>query len=260
MSNLGKTIPMPLGRRVIGDFLRASINLPTITVAKEMNVAEVMASRNNAWPRPSWCSIFTKAYAKVVATHPELRRACLTFPWERMFESADITADLVVETRFHDETVLAHARVKHPESRPLLAMDKQLSECKENPGNDRKRFLRPRLLARFPRFIRDWAWWYILNGSGAMRYHYFGTFGVSSMGQWGVKSIRPLSPWISLLHYGPIQPNGSLDVLLTYDHRVLDGSGPSRALAEMGQYLQSDLLSELQSLQGEKPDGLLQAG
>ena len=37
-------------------------------------------------PRPSWCAIFTKAYAVVAARYPELRRAYLKFPFPRLYE------------------------------------------------------------------------------------------------------------------------------------------------------------------------------
>ena len=75
-----------------------------------------------------------------------------------------------------------------------------------------------------------------------------GTFGVTAVGKWNVESLRPIAPWTSLLHYGVIDSQGNMTVRLTYDHRVLDGTGPARALHEMEQFLKTDIVAELQGL------------
>jgi pyruvate/2-oxoglutarate dehydrogenase complex dihydrolipoamide acyltransferase (E2) component len=72
------------------------------------------------------------------------------------------------------------------------------------------------------------------------------------VGKWGVESLRPIAPWISLLHYGMIDADGNLTVRLTFDHRVLDGSGPSTALVEMERFLKTDIVGELKAL-GQEP-------
>jgi hypothetical protein len=102
-------------------------------------------------------------------------------------------------------------------------------------------------VARLPRFARRTLWWYALNVSATARACYFGTFGVTSVGNWGVDSLRPIAPWTSLLHYGAIDPDGRIMMRLTYDHRVLDGSGPSLALVELERVLQTDMVAELKA-------------
>ena len=249
---IGRSMPLSLGRRVTGDFLHASMQMPMVAVQKQMNLAEVVTARLSLRVRPSWCSIFTKAYGKVVASRPDMRRAFLSFPWERMFEYAVTTADIVVEAPIGDETVLLNVPMKRPESCPLLDIDHRLAWCREDPMERVRNVRRARRLARFPRVIRHAMWWYLLNVSGPRRSRYFGTYGVTSVGKWGVESLRPIAPWISLLHYGMIDPQGNMTARLTYDHRVLDGSGPSQALVEMEQFLKTDILAELKSLK----DGL----
>jgi hypothetical protein len=106
-------------------------------------------------------------------------------------------------------------------------------------------------IARLPRFLRRLAWWYALNVSGNVRAQFFATFGVSSVSNWGVDSLRPIAPWTTTLHYGVIDERGHVPVRLTIDHRVLNGSGPARALNEMEQILNTDLLREVQGLQGQ---------
>jgi len=248
-SPLGKSLAVPLGRKTVTDFLYASMGIPIVTIEKEINIAELVEARRIANPRPSWCAIFTKAYAKVVASRPDLRRAYLTFPWERLFEYAETTADVVLETTLGTETILTHARLKRPAEMPLLDLDCEVTGCKADPLKHQKRLRRARLLARFPRLIRRWAWWYLLNVSARERAKQLGTFGVSSVANWGTEALRPLAPWISLLHYGRIDADGKVALRLTFDHRVLDGSGSSAALNEMERILKLDLLGELKSLQ-----------
>ena len=249
---VGRSLPLSLGRRLVGDFLYASKKIPLVTIQKDMNLAPVVAARRAAQPRPSWCSIFTKAYSRVVADTPELRRVVLTAPWERLFEYSEPTADVVIEARVGDENILCNVPLKEPHICPLLEIDRQLAWCKEKPIERLRRVRRAMNLALLPRFLRRWVWWYLLNLSGPKRARYFSTFGVTSVSGWGVESLRPLAPWTSLLHYGMIDENGRVAVRLTYDHRVLDGSGPSKALVDLEGILQTDLAVELRSLE----DGL----
>lgn len=244
---LGRTVPMSVGRRFIYDIIVAGTHVPLVTIQKDMNVANLMKLRESARPKPSWCSIFTKAYGKVVATRPEMRRVCLTFPWIRMFEY-DVTAGHVtMEVKIDGEDALAFVPISAPESCPLLEIDRQLELSRQHP-----RSLRPMahglFMARFPRLIRRLSYWFVLNFSARLRVVYFGTFGVTTVGNWGVESVRPIAPAISILHYGAIAPNGQVSIRMTYDHRVLDGIGPSRALNEMEAFLRGDILEELKTL------------
>ena len=253
---VGRLVPLSLGRRVVCDFLHLSRKLPMVTIQKEMNIAEVVAARVRLTARPSWCSIFTKAYGKVVAARTDLRRAYLTIPWERLFEYTKTTADIVIEAQVDGETALVTAPLKRPESTSLLDIDRYLAACKEQPIERVSGYRTARRVARFPRFIRNFLWWYALNASGHLRGQWFGTYGVTSVANSGVESLRPLAPWITLVHYGTIDAQGKVAVRLTYDHRVLDGSGPASALVEMERMLKTEIVAELASLH----EGLLKAG
>src|SRR5688572_366456 len=99
----GRTQSLPLARRVVSDLLHAARSVPTVPFQKDMNLAELSAARQAAQPRPSWCALFTKAYGKVVAAQPVLRRACLSFPIERLIEYSPATVDIVVEARLDGE-------------------------------------------------------------------------------------------------------------------------------------------------------------
>lgn len=246
---LGQPMSLSLGRRIICDLVHVGMKIPLVPIQKEVDVLEIVAARQNAHPRPSWCSIFTKAYAKVVAARPELRRAYLTFPWERMYQYNAVTADITVDALVDGENLPVFVPLKNPEACPLLEIDRRLRTCKENPLEHLSRFRRAMALARFPRFVRRSVWWWLLNVSARKRARHFGTFGVSSTANWGVDSLRPIAPCISLLHYGLVDAQNIATIRLTFDHRVMDGSAASKALIEMEQVLKTVILAELQSLQ-----------
>ena len=243
----GRTVSMSVGRRFTYDIILAGKHIPLVTIQKDMNVSDLMGPRQLAAGKPSWCSIFTKAYAKVVATRPEMRRACLTLPWIRMYEYDAATAHVTTEVRIDDEDCLAFVPILSPELCPLAEIDRQLEACRQKP-EELPPLAAGRMAARFPRPFRRLAYWFVLNFSGWLRGKFFGTFGVTTVGNWGVESVRPIGPAISILHYGAISPDGKISIRLTYDHRVLDGVGPSQALNEMEAFLHTDILDELMEL------------
>ena len=96
--------------------------------------------------------------------------------------------------------------------------------------------------------MRRLAWWVGLNVSGRKRAHYFGTFGVSVYAGLGAASLHPLSPLTTTLNYGVIAADGTVDVRLIYDHRVLDGATVARALQDLERALTGEVLTELRYL------------
>jgi pyruvate/2-oxoglutarate dehydrogenase complex dihydrolipoamide acyltransferase (E2) component len=96
--------------------------------------------------------------------------------------------------------------------------------------------------------------------SAYRRSRYFATFGVTTVGNCGVDSLRPLAPHTSCLHYGSIDPLGRVTMRLTFDHRVMDGSTPAKALVEMERFLHTDILAEVKALQAGPDPSWLKAG
>jgi hypothetical protein len=84
--------------------------------------------------------------------------------------------------------------------------------------------------------------------NGYRRANHFGTFGISVVAAFGAAGLHLLSPLTTTLNYGLFQPDGSIDVRLTYDHRVMDGAPVARALAELEDVLHSEILFELREL------------
>jgi hypothetical protein len=247
---VGRTIPLSLPRRFIGDVVHFAQRVPTVPVQRNMNIAPVVAARRAAGPAPSWCAIFTKAYAFVAASRPELRRAYLSFPRPHLYEHPINNASIAVERRLGEEDAVLFGHVKSPEKLGLRELDAQLRRYKVEPIETIGLFRQALRVSRLPRPVRRLVWWVGLNASGRKRAHYMGTFGVSVYSGLGAASLHPLSPLTTTLNYGVIREDGSVDVRLIYDHRVLDGATVARALGDLERVLNCEILAELRYFQG----------
>lgn len=92
-----------------------------------------------------------------------------------------------------------------------------------------------------------------LYSDGACRGHFFGTFGISVVGSLGAAGLHILSPLTTTLNYWKFEPDGSLDVRLEYDHRVLDGVPVARVLEELEDTLHGEIHKELLKNAGTVP-------
>ena len=243
----GRNLPLSLPRRFIGDLVHFARKVPTVPVQRRMSLAAVVAARQAVSPRPSWCAVFTKAFALVAAARPELRRAYLSFPRPHLYEHPLNIASIAVERLFEGDEAVFFAPIRTPELLPLAEIDAKLRRFKEKPIEAVGSFRRTLKLGRLPRPLRRLIWWVGLNVWGRKRAHYLGTFGVSVYAGLGASSLHPLSPGSLTLNYGVFEPDGSVDVRLIYDHRVLDGATVARALEQMECALKCELLAELQA-------------
>lgn len=245
----GRYVPLSLPRRFICDLLHFARQVPSVPVERHMDLSLLVAARQAAMPRPSWCAIFTKAYGRVCATFPELRRAYLSFPWPHFYEHPITVASIAVERRLGGESAVFFAHLRQPETRGLRELDAELRRCKEQPIESLSSFRRILMVSRLPRPLRRLIWWIGLNTWGRKRAHYLGTYGVSVYAGLGAASLHPLSPLTSALNYGVITNKGTVDVRIIYDHRVMDGSTVARALQELERVLNCEIVAELRYFQ-----------
>ena len=64
----------------------------------------------------------------------------------------------------------------------------------------------------------------------------------------GAESLNPLTPLTTLLNYGPISPDGWVNVRILYDHRVMDGATVARALERFEAMLNGAVADEVAAL------------
>jgi hypothetical protein len=252
----GRWIPLSPARQFICDLLDHAWRVPTVPVQRRLRLRPLLRARRRTWPRPGLCVLFTKAYGIVAARHPELRRAYLGFPWPRLYEHPHSVASIAIERQVGGENVVLFAHLRAPEKQPLDKLDATLGRYKTAPVESVGLFRRMATLNRLPGPLRRLVWWGLLNGSGYRRARQFGTFGVSVYSALGCESLHPRSPLTTTLTYGVLDGRGALDVRLIYDHRVTDGATIARALVELEEVLNGELVAELSELEvmGGRPE------
>jgi hypothetical protein len=241
----GHTLSLSRSRRWINDLLHCARKVPSIPVQRHMNLSAVVAARAQ-WPQhPSWVAIFAKAYSRVCAEMPVLRRAYMTWPWPHLYEHPCSIATVAIERQHNDEDAVFFIHLRTPDRQTLPALDNHLRYYRQTPLWNVSAFRMALRFTMLPRPLRRFCWWWGLNGYGPRRASKFGTFGISVYSGLGAESLHPISPLTTLLSYGNISPQGDVTVRLIYDHRVMDGSTIARALVRLDEVLNTEILEEL---------------
>jgi hypothetical protein len=246
----GFYLPLSLPRRLITDMLHFAHKVPSIPVERRLNLAAVREARDLAVPRPSWCSLFTKAWGMTCAAHPPLRRAYLSFPWPRLYQHPISVASVAVERPYGNESAVFFMQIPRPETCSLTDLDSRIKQYKDCPLGSTGSMRRQLLISRQPLLIRRLLWWLGLNLTGRHRARMLGTFGVTVYSSLGAESLHPIGPLTTTLTYGVIAADGGVTVRVSYDHRTLDGATVARALADLERFLQHEIVAELRYLQG----------
>jgi hypothetical protein len=245
---IGRRVPLSLPRRFIGDLVYFAQKMPLCTALRTMRLAELADARAGAFPCPGWCALFVRAYGLVAAARPELRWSYVPLPWPHFYEHPHSIASVAVERDYGAEKAVFFGHIRAPETQSLAAIGGHLRDYKEAPIDDIALFRRILYTSRLPRPLRRLMWRFGLYTSGHRRSRYFGTFGVSVTSALGATTVDLLTPISTALNYGILTADGSLDVRLTYDHRVLDGGTAARALAELEETLNTTMLAEVRDL------------
>lgn len=241
----GRYLPLSPFRRIVLDLMHFSAAVPTATVERKMQLGALKSARQMHPAKPSWTSIFAKAYGMVARDIPELRRCFVSFPWARFYEHPHSVASINVEREVDGEKIVLYGYVRAPENRSLEEIDEIIRHHKEDPIEQVRSYTRTRTLGKVPSVIRKFVWWYSLNMQGKLRSHNFGTYAISSVASLGAGLVNLMPLLTTQIHYGMLDREGNLDVRLSFDHRVLDGGTAARALVALDHALNSSLLGEL---------------
>lgn len=245
----GRWISLSRPRRFLGDLMHFAARVPTVPVQRKMKLAQVAAARSAVAARPSWVSVFLKAYAGVAKDLPVLRRAYLGLPWPHLREYPKSVASVAVERVYRDERCVFFGRISDPWRMPLPEIHARIREYADAPIESVRLFQKMLAFARWPRPVRRALMWLGLN-LPRTRPGQFGTFGVTVYSSLGAESLHPLSPLTTTLNYGVIEPDGTVCVRIIYDHRVFDGAIVAQALAKLEEVLNGPILDELRAMAG----------
>jgi hypothetical protein len=240
----GRALKLSAPRRLVGDLMWFSISVPRVTVQRRMNVGALLRARRSLQTRPSWTGIFLKGYGLLSKETPELRRAYVKLPWPQLYEYPSSVASVAHERDYEGERAVLLSRINGPEHRSIAELEASLQAARSRPVMEVKEFRRALTIARLPAAFRRPLMWLGLN-IGRQRANYFGTFQFSVYSGLGAESLNPLTPLTTLLNYGPIGEDGSVDVRIHYDHRVMDGANVARALERFEVILNGSVADEV---------------
>lgn len=234
-------------RRLVGDLLRFSVGIPRVTVQRRMNLTPLIEARARQSKRPTWTVLFLKGFSLLAQEVPELRRAYVKFPWPRFYEYPVSVASIAHERELDGERIVLLGTVKAPEHRTIADLQAVVDAARSRPVLEIKEFRRALKFARQPLPIRWMLMWLGLN-IGRRRTRHFGTFQLSVYSGLGAESLNPLTPLTTLLNWGPIDADGTVNVRILYDHRVMDGANVARALVRFEQILNDTIVAEVNDL------------
>jgi hypothetical protein len=245
----GRRLKLSPQRKLIIEMLHHARKIPSIPVARTMNVGAPAAARARLASPPSWTALFVRAYGIVAQRVPEIRRAFIRWPWPHLYEHPFSVATVAVERDWGGERAVLAAKIRAPEEQPLTVLQQHLQHFKNAPLRSVSDFRQLMLQTRLPWLLRRFIFWQSLTWSGRKRAKRFGTFIVSSYGMLGAEQVHPISVLTTLLTYGPIGPTGEVVVKIIYDHRVTDGKIIAGALAELEEVMNHEIVQELASLE-----------
>jgi hypothetical protein len=242
----GTVRKISLSRRVIIDLMRASADIPFVAVRRTLSIGRLAAARKSLRNRPAWAAIFAKAFAILAAEQPVLRRVYLKWPWPHFYDFPQTLAMIVVAPDATPDGVLLFP-VKAPDLTSLAEADAMIRSAKSQPIEATPFFRKTMMVTRLPQPLRRLAWAIGLN-FGRQRGNYLGTLLVTSVAAFGGGEVEALGPQSFILSYDKVSDDGTIDVMIRWDHRIADAAFIGGELSRLEQILNNPLSDEILAL------------
>lgn len=248
----GTARKVSLSRRVIIDLMRASADVPFVAVRRPLSIERLAAARKGLSNRPAWAVIFAKAFAILAREQPILRRVYLKWPWPHFYEFPQTVAMIVVAPDATPDGVLLFP-VKAPDLTSLAEADSQVRRAKTQPIEATPFFRKTMMVTRLPNPIRRLAWAIGLN-FGRQRGNYFGTLLVTSVAAFGGGEVEALGPNSFILSYDRLSDDGTINVMIRWDHRITDAAFIGVELSRLEHILNNQIADEMLAITSEGRD------
>ena len=243
----GRSLGMPKSRRTVTDLLRLTSRVPAHTQLCKLSIPDVVIARQATAIRIGWPVVMFRAYANVCADMAELRRVFVRWPRPRIYEHPVSVGRMTVAREIDGEEWVVLSKVEDPANLTLEELQADLDALRTGFVDEVPIVQRQLRLASMPGIIRRLAW-STVEWSGAWRTKWLGTYGLTTVSSLGVLATAPPVFAGTMMSFGPISEDGDIDVVLAYDHRVVDGSTVAKALVALERELNTRILAELQDL------------
>jgi hypothetical protein len=233
-------------RRLVADLMHASIRVPFVSLARPLNVRQLLEARALAVRPPGWAAIFVKAFSLVAKDEPALRTLYAKWPWPSFYELPRSIAMVAIARVEDGQDCVLPQKVPAADELPLTEIDAQIRHAKDAPISEVPAFRKILRVTRLPLLLRRLMWLIGLN-FGRQRANWFGSFGVTSVAAYGAGELHALSPGPFILSYGVAEPDQTIDVVIRWDHRITDAALIAKALTRLEQVLNTEIAAELRS-------------
>jgi hypothetical protein len=123
-------------------------------------------------------------------------------------------------------------------------IDAQIRYAKHAPIDEVPMFRKVMRATRLPWPLRRLSW-LIGRNFGRQHANYFGTFVVTAVAAFGGGELHAVTPGPFILTYGAAEPDGTIRVMVKWDHRVTDAAFIARAMTRLEQVLNTEIPAEL---------------
>ena len=242
---MGRRIALSNGRRLVDDTIHFARKIPLGNYCRELDLSRVARMRRQSSPRIGWNVLMMKAYALIAQDNEILRSCYVRFPWPHIYVDERNVCLLTVSREHQGETRLLFARFNEPENISLIDLQEQYDHLRLAPVDEIKQFKHQIQFARLPHSMRRLIWWGMFNWFPRKRLGNFGTYGMTLSGFGPTHATGLLSPATTTLGVDPISRKGISRVVLTFDHRVMDGKPVIDLIDQLKQTLNEQIYDEL---------------
>jgi hypothetical protein len=240
----GTVRKISLPRRLVADLMHASIRVPFVSLARPLDVRQLLEARELSAQPIGWAAIFVKAFSLVAKDEPVLRTLYAKWPWPSFYELPRSIAMVAIARVEDGQDCVLPQKVPAADELPLSEVDAQIRHAKDAPISEVPAFRKILRVTRLPLLLRRVMWLIGLN-FGRQRANWFGSFGVTSVAAYGAGELHALSPGPFILSYGVVEPGQTIDVVLRWDHRITDAALIAKCLTRLEQVLNSEISAEL---------------
>jgi hypothetical protein len=195
-------------------------------------------------------AIIIKAIAVAQLKHPESRSAFL--PWGRVVRLDEIEAGFTAERLVEGEPIVYFGSIKSPHEKTLEEIARELRNYAEKDFSEIRQLDIEHRFAQWPWLLRRFILWLGVRFPTVRLMCMGQTFGVSSLGKYGMKMIIP--PCVTTSTFGvgsvesrPVVRGGEIvirpmtSMTLNFDHRAIDGAPAARFLNDVRLLLEGGL-------------------
>jgi hypothetical protein len=239
-----RSISLP--RRLIIEMMRASKQVPLVSLRRKLAVGPMLDARQGLVRRPGYAAIFAKAFSLVAKEQPVLRTLYVTWPWPHFYELPRSVGMVAVSRRWRGEDCVLPQKLTAPDELALSDIDALIRHAMTAEVEAVPMFRKLLRIVSYPWPLRRLIWTAGLN-LGRQRANYVGSFGITSVSAFGPGELHAISPGPFLLTYGEIRTDRTVEVVIRWDHRVTDAAMIAVTLTRLEQVLNGEISAEMQA-------------